>query len=367
MTGGGKRRVLLVDDVADLRFLLRVVLETDGAFQVVGEAGDGVAAVELASRLAPDVIVLDLSMPTMDGLEALPKLRETVPAAAIAVLSGFEGARIAPSTEALGADAYFEKGTPPSAVVAGLKRLLKIESAVPEPEPASTGVTELADEELHAVVAHDLRGPLAAIAGFGTTLIEGWDTFDDETKRLMVARVTAQARSLQTMTDNLLTARSLDIDQLDVALAPVAPAALLVDVAEDLAPIAGDHQIELEVSPELPVVLVDRDRLGQVLMNLVSNAARHSPPGASIGLRARPEGAWVCVEVCDRGPGIPHEHRERVFDKHVRLARESKGLGLGLFIAAALVRAMGGSIAVEDRDGGGARVVCRLRIADVRD
>ena len=81
--------------------LLRVVLETDSAFQVVGEAGDGLAAVELAARLEPDVILLDLSMPTMDGLEALPKLREVAPGCAIAVLSGFEGSRIAESTSAL--------------------------------------------------------------------------------------------------------------------------------------------------------------------------------------------------------------------------------------------------------------------------
>lgn len=362
-----KRRVLLVDDVADLRFLLRVVLENDGAFQVVGEAGDGLAAVDLASRLAPDVILLDLSMPTMDGLEALPKLREVAPMSAIAVLSGFEGSRIGASTSALGADAYFEKGTPPSAVVAGLKGLLGIESEVPAPAPESAGVTHLTDDELHAVVAHDLRGPLAAITGFGSTLADGWGSFDDEMKRSMVARMTAQARLLQAITDNMLAARSLDLDRLDVALSTIAPAALLTDLAEDVAPMAGDHPLQLEVAPELPPVLVDRERFAQVLVNLVTNAARHSPPSAPIILRARADGAWVRVEVCDRGAGVPPEHRQRVFDKHVRLAREARGLGLGLFISASIVRAMGGSISIEDNDGGGAVVSCRLRIADVLD
>jgi signal transduction histidine kinase len=362
-----KRRVLLVDDVADLRFLLRVVLENDGAFHVVGEAGDGLTAVELAAQLEPDVILLDLSMPTMDGLEALPRLREAAPTCAIAVLSGFEGSRIGDSTTALGADAYFEKGTPPSAVLAGLKRLLGIESEVPAPEPTSAGVTRLTDDELHAVVAHDLRGPLAAIIGFGSTLADGWGSFDDEMKRSMVARMTAQARLLQGITDNLLAARTLDLDRLDVALAPIAPAALLTDLAEDVAPIAADHPLQLEVQPELPLVLVDRERFTQVLVNLVTNAARHSPAGAPIALRARADGGWVRVEVCDRGPGIPPEHRQRVFDKHVRLAREARGLGLGLFISSAIVRAMGGSMSIEDADGGGAIIACRLRIADVRD
>jgi signal transduction histidine kinase len=361
-----KQRVLLVDDVADLRFLLRVVLETDGAFHVVGEAGDGKTAVELAAELAPDVILLDLSMPTMDGLEALPRLREVAPASAIAVLSGFEGSRIAASTSELGADAYFEKGTPPSAVVAGLKELLAIESAVPAASPDDRGVTRLADEELHAVLATDLRGPLAAIAGLGSTLATGWDAFDDETRRSMVARMTAQACQLQGVTDNMLAARTLDLDRLDVELEPVAPAALLTDLAADLAPVAGDHPLALEVAPALPPVVVDRERFAQVLGNLVTNAVRHSPPSAPVTLRARADGAWVRIEVCDRGPGIPHEHRGRVFEKHVRLAREAHGLGLGLFIAAALLRAMGGSISIEDAAGGGALVACRLRIADVR-
>jgi len=354
-----KQRVLLVDDVADLRFLLRVVLETDGAFHVVGEAGDGKTAVELASSLSPDVILLDLSMPTMDGLEALPRLREVAPASTIAVLSGFDGSRIAASTSELGADAYFEKGTPPSAVVAGLKELLAIESEVPAASPEGTGVTRLADEELHAVVAHDMRGPLAAIAGFGTTLAASWDAFDDETRRSLVARMTAQAHLLQGLTDNMLAARTLDLE-------PVAPAALLTDLAADLAPIAGDHPLGLEVAPELPPVVVDRARFAQVLGNLVTNAVRHSPPNAPITVRARADGAWVRVEVRDRGPGIPPEHRARVFEKHVRLAREARGLGLGLFIASSLVRAMGGSMAIEDAEGGGAVVACRLRIADVR-
>lgn len=362
-----KRSVLLVDDVADLRFLLRVVLENDGAFQVVGEAGDGLAAVDLASRLAPDVILLDLSMPTMDGLEALPRLRQVLPTCVIAVLSGFEGSRVASSTAALGADAYFEKGTAPSAVVAGLKRLLGIEAEVPEPDPGSTEVTELADDEAFAVVAHDLRGPLAAIVGFGEALAGRWDTFDSDTQRSMVARMTAQARSLQTIADNLSAARSLDLDRLQAVLEPIAPAALVTDAAEVLTPLAGEHPLHVEVAPDLPVVLVDRECLTQVLVNLVTNARRHSPPYAPIVLRARHDHAWVALEVCDRGPGVPAEHRERVLDRHVRLARETRGLGLGLFVSASLLRAMGGTIEIDDHEGGGARVICRLKIAGVRD
>ena len=358
-------KVLLVDDVADLRFLLRVVLETDGAFEVVGEAGDGATAVELCTRTRPDVIVLDLSMPAMDGLEALPRLRELVPAATIVVLSGFEGARVASSTEELGADAYFEKGTAPGVVLERLKQLLGIDPGT-ETE-ADEGVTRLAETELRAVVAHDLRSPLSAIIGFGETLGERWDEVDDTMRRTLVARMTAQARSLHAITENLLTVGSIDIASLAVDLVAAAPSALLIDLAERVLPMCGQHPLDLQVEPDLPPVLVDAERLQQILVNLVTNANRHAPPKTPIGLHARLDGAWVAVEVIDRGPGIPAADRVRVLEKHVRLNRESKGLGLGLFIASSLARAMGGSITIGDVDGAGTRVVCRLRIADVED
>jgi signal transduction histidine kinase len=354
-------RVLLVDDVADLRFLLRVVLESDGGFEVVGEAGDGTTAVELCVRTDPDVIVLDLSMPNMDGLEALPRLRELAPDAKIVVLSAFERGRVSTSAADLGADAYFEKGTPPPAVLDSLKALLGM---APTAAEDTSGVEVLSGDELHALVAHDLRGPLTAIVGFGETLIEHWDQLDDDLRRSMVVKMTIQSRTLQAIAENLLSARSIDMGLLDVNVRPVAPAALLTDLAPSLVPLCGDHHLEVHVSPDLPVVLVDEQRFLQVLVNLVGNAATHAPAKSSIGLEAHADGPWVAVEVRDSGPGIPAAERARVLEKHARLGGDSRGLGLGLFIASTLCRAMGGTLLITDNDGGGTRVVCRLRVAE---
>lgn len=105
-------RVLLVDDAPDIRFLIRMGLERDGRFEVVAEAINGSDAIGLAEDHQPDVVVLDVAMPVMDGLEALPLIRAAAPASRIAVLSGFTARSMGSNAEAQGADAYIEKGTP---------------------------------------------------------------------------------------------------------------------------------------------------------------------------------------------------------------------------------------------------------------
>lgn len=102
--------VVIADDTEDLRVILRLTLETDGRFVVVGEAGNGADAVATVAEKQPCAIVLDLSMPEMDGFEAIPYLRAASPGIAIAVLSGFAASRMETRAIEMGADIYMEKG-----------------------------------------------------------------------------------------------------------------------------------------------------------------------------------------------------------------------------------------------------------------
>ena len=104
--------VFLVDDVPELRELIRYGLEADDDFAVVGEAGDGAAAIEGIFETRPSAVLLDLSMPGMDGLEAIPEIRRRRPGIAIVILSGFSASRMERKARERGADAYVEKGTP---------------------------------------------------------------------------------------------------------------------------------------------------------------------------------------------------------------------------------------------------------------
>jgi DNA-binding NarL/FixJ family response regulator len=117
-TGGGRVTeegpisVYLVDDVPELRELIRFGMEDDPTFEVVGEAGDGRSALEGIAATHPAAVLLDLSMPDMNGLEAILEIRKSDPDVAIIVLSGFSADRMAPPTLERGADRYVEKGTP---------------------------------------------------------------------------------------------------------------------------------------------------------------------------------------------------------------------------------------------------------------
>ena len=122
-TGGGPPSVLLVDDTADLRALVRMALERRGDFRVVAEAGDGREGVDSAKAHQPDVVLLDIAMPVMSGLEALPLIREVCPTSTVIMLSGFGADKMAAQAIEAGADGYIQKGQPIRALLAQVHSL----------------------------------------------------------------------------------------------------------------------------------------------------------------------------------------------------------------------------------------------------
>lgn len=118
-------RVVIADDTPDIRMLLRWSLEPDERFEIVGEAANGAEAVSLLSEIDVDAILLDLAMPVMDGLQAIPQIKMKSPRTRILVLSGFDQESMAGEALARGADAYLEKGVAVSEVAAALAELCR--------------------------------------------------------------------------------------------------------------------------------------------------------------------------------------------------------------------------------------------------
>jgi DNA-binding NarL/FixJ family response regulator len=153
-------RVVVADDFADMRHLVKVTLERSGRFEVVAEAENGVEAIDKARELRPDVVVLDLSMPVLSGMEALPEIRDASPDTKIVVLSGFDRSRMEPEALAGGAVGYLEKGLRPTQLVdellavAGLMELVQVAAETAranlEAQPQSAAsARRFVDETLH--------------------------------------------------------------------------------------------------------------------------------------------------------------------------------------------------------------------------
>jgi two-component system sensor histidine kinase KdpD len=211
-------------------------------------------------------------------------------------------------------------------------------------------------------LSHDFRTPLATIEGAASGLLEEDGALPADGRRELAAGILEESRRMTRLVANLLNMVRVETGALAVQkswqpLEEVVGVALL-RLEEQLA----RHPVEVDLPPTLPLVPVDELLLEQVLINLLENAARHTPPGTAIAVRAWETEGAVCVEVADRGPGVPPEAEEMVFRKFYRGARPGTddgsdtpaGSGLGLTIAQGIVRAHGGRLWVEPRPGGGA-------------
>ncbi len=232
---------------------------------------------------------------------------------------------------------------------------------------AAMGERTVSEARLRRFVAdasHELRTPLTSIRGYAELLRKG-ALDDEEGRRRAAGRIEEEAARMSTMVDDLLLLARLDqgrpLEHLRLDLAGVVRDA--VDVATTSHP---EHPVALEVDGPVPVN-GDAGRLRQVVDNLLENAAVHTAPGTAVEVRVGVVAGAGEAElvVADRGPGIPSEDRERVFDRFYRGsgARTRPGTGLGLAIVAALAAAHGGSARVDERPGGGAVVVVRLPLA----
>jgi PAS domain S-box-containing protein len=212
-----------------------------------------------------------------------------------------------------------------------------------------------AREEVLGVVSHDLRNPLHTIVTTAIFLSETASERREETRRWLDV-IGRAAQQMDSLIGDLLDVSSMEAGRFEVALARRDPVALLRECCEQFRPICRMNEVELrcEIPGTLPRVPFDERQLLRVLGNLMGNAIKFSPKGGSIRLRAEEASGEVRVGVTDQGPGIPEEHRARVFDRFWKADNaDRRGAGLGLAIAQGIVEAHGGRIWVESQPGTG--------------
>ncbi len=352
---GARARVVLADDTAEIRSLVRAAIDMDGRFEVVAEAEDGQQATDAVVAHEADAIVLDLAMPNVDGLQAIPMIRDARPDTQILVLSGFNAAQMEAEALRLGAAAYVEKGTSIRAIVELLANLCADVIDVPPPdEPDVELVAE--EDELDAALSylgHELRTPIAVIRGLTATLARAVDAMEPARIRESSRAIERSVINLERLVDALVDAHALDAHGLD--LAPEAlPVAEVVQGAIDELLTLHDTSIHHQADGDT-VARVDPVRIRQVVTNLLGNAVKFGPDDQPVHVRTEVVGDDVVVAVRDHGPGIPAHLEHQLFERFARLGSDQKGTGLGLYISRGIAEAHGGRLVYDAPEGGGAR------------
>lgn len=215
-------------------------------------------------------------------------------------------------------------------------------------------------ESLVGAVSHELRTPLASIKVASSTLLDPALSLDATDTRELHTLIDGQTDRLSRVVDGVLDMTRIRAGALEARTQPWAVADLVESLVEDLRPQFDSRPIEVVVGPGELVVSADRQLIEHVLANLLDNADRFGPPGTAVSVTACATSASeVAISVLDRGPGVPLEEREAVFDTFVRFDTGGRA-GLGLAIAKAFVEAHGGRIAVDGGPAGGARFVFTL-------
>jgi two-component system sensor histidine kinase KdpD len=213
-------------------------------------------------------------------------------------------------------------------------------------------------------VSHELKTPLAAIAAASQELSRLTENIQDpRIFKELADEIRNGSHRLNRVVNNLL-----DMNRLGSGV--IRPNREWCDVRELLqSAVDTEHEslngrdIRLDVQDEIPLALVDHALIEQAVAKLLSNAGSHTAPNLPIEIDAEYTNENLVISVSDRGPGIPPEATERLFEKFYRGDdRKTGGLGLGLSIARGLIEAHGGTLTVENRDGGGARFVIRLPV-----
>ncbi len=219
-------------------------------------------------------------------------------------------------------------------------------------------------------VSHELKTPLAAIGAASQELVRvAPNGHSPETLLQLAAEIRDGSNRLNRVVNNLLEMNRLESGVVRPLLEWCDVRELLQSAIESERDSTGGREVRLDVPENMPLALLDHALIEQAVAKLIANVGSHTPPRLPIEMAAACRNEQLLISVSDRGPGLPEEFAERLFEKFYRGdSRKTGGLGLGLSIARGFVEAHGGKLKAENRDGGGARFVISLpvRLTDAR-
>lgn len=340
-------RVLLVEDQFLVGEMIAELVSEIG-YKVIGRATDGQQAVELAMSLRPDVILMDIEMPEMDGIEATRRISESCPVP-IVILTAYETPELVEQASLAGAGAYLVK----------LPGAREVERAITIAMIRFSDMMELRrlNAELHArnedldtfahTVAHDLQSSISLIIGYANLMLE-----NQELPAELARYVTAMARNGHKMSSVIHELQLLaGVRKAAFTSSRLDMAAVVAEARQRLAYMIEEYQAEIILPENWPEAWGYAPWIEEVWTNYMSNAIKYGgrPPSIRLGAVVETDD-MVCFWVQDNGPGLSPEQRARLFTPFTQLGKvRATGHGLGLSIVRRIVENLGGKVGVESK------------------
>ncbi len=344
--------ILAVDDNPDNLLLVKLSLEQEG--HRVEVLQEGAAALTKIEHAPPDLVLLDVMMPGMDGYEVTRRIREhpNLPFIPILLITAHEEPSLVEGLDS-GADEFIRKPVQLDELQARVRSLLRLKRTIDQ------------RENFVSCLTHDLRTPLVAANRMLTLLSQG--VFGQITPQMQeaFAGISSSNENLLAMLNTLLEVHCYEVGQKYLSFIPFNLPELLDEVSRELMPLAEEKRLDLrvKVEDEIEMMRGDRLELRRVIANLVSNAIKFTDAGW-VEVRASASsgeaGRWLVLEIEDTGIGISPEERASIFERFRQGNHKRSGKGLGLYLCHQIIQAHKGTINVQSECDRGSLFTIRL-------
>jgi len=366
-------RLLLVDDETDFRNALARRLQKRGL--VALQAGDGEAGLAVLADNRVDVVVLDVKMPGMSGIDVLDRIKARYPETEVILLTGHAATQDGVDGIKSGAFDYLTKPAEFEHLLGKIIQAYGKIQAEKEKQKAAeykAGIEQqmIATERLAALgtlaagVAHEINNPLAIIneaAGYLSLLLNKQELADMPRREVFekaLLKIENSVKRARTITHQLLGS----VRKTESVLVEVDMGDLVSETLQLVHKDAEDKNIAvlLQGADDLKAIWVDPDKVRQILINLMSNAIQATPEQGQISIQVENTDGGILIDVKDTGAGIPKENLKKIFEPFFSTKAPGEGTGLGLFVTREIIEKLGGRLDVVSRVGHGARFTVRL-------
>jgi signal transduction histidine kinase len=362
------RRILAVDDDRINLRIIGGILRHEG--YELAEAASGEQALEVYAEFQPNLVLLDVMMPGIDGFATCRTLKTSYGdkcAPVIFVTAKSEADDIVMGFDVGGVD-YLTKPFRPKEVVARIRTHLSNQQLVEQQKLLVDQLSKAnaAKDRFLGMCAHDLRNPLSSIRGLAELMDENAIGSLTNEQKEIVQTIHGASQSMLQLVNELLDVATIEAGHLKLAKEPTS----VVEIVERSVHLSNieaakkNTRIEMVKLDSDPMVDVDRNKIRQVVDNLINNAVKYSPRGSIITVLIHANDTVAGFAVRDSGPGIPESERHKLFKDYGRLSTEptggEKSTGLGLAICRKIVEAHNGTIGVDNIPGRGAEFIVSL-------